>query len=194
MTKLIAAKCPSCGADLEFPEHMEMGHCMHCGGKVIIAKPKLDVYHHGNIGGTPTCPNCGNILSDKNILSKCEVCGVQWCSICGKERNDEIIRADDNIKYAKRNNREIFNWQNKRRCTACEEKHLKTVEISCLSCAPSYYSVGLDNIGHQKPTGKCLSCDGNGYTGKIIKLKCIPCGGSGTCPVCNGTKRVLLMD
>jgi len=47
MIKLIPAKCPNCGADLQFPEGMEIGHCIHCGGKVIIDKnePAPTHYH-----------------------------------------------------------------------------------------------------------------------------------------------------
>ena len=45
MTKRIPAKCPSCGANLEFPEDMDVGHCMHCGGKVFASGPEV-VHHH----------------------------------------------------------------------------------------------------------------------------------------------------
>ncbi len=38
MVELVAAKCPQCGADLEFPDTIDVGHCMYCGGKVIVEK------------------------------------------------------------------------------------------------------------------------------------------------------------
>ena len=53
MVELIPAKCPNCGADLQFPEGMEVGHCIHCDGKVIIDKNEpapshyhQDTHHH----------------------------------------------------------------------------------------------------------------------------------------------------
>lgn len=45
-TKLIPAKCPSCGANLEFPEdHDDIGECGHCGAKVIIAEQTIIQQH-----------------------------------------------------------------------------------------------------------------------------------------------------
>lgn len=36
--KLIAAICPRCGANLDFPEGMEKAHCMYCGTLIMIGK------------------------------------------------------------------------------------------------------------------------------------------------------------
>ena len=56
MAKLINAKCPNCGAILELPENLDRAFCMHCGGKVIIAK---DEVHHHEAKPAIACPACG---------------------------------------------------------------------------------------------------------------------------------------
>jgi hypothetical protein len=44
MAELINAKCPNCGAILEFPANLDRAICMHCGGKVIIAKDEIHIH------------------------------------------------------------------------------------------------------------------------------------------------------
>jgi hypothetical protein len=36
--KLVAAKCPSCGAGLQIPGDLDKAHCMYCGSQVIVRK------------------------------------------------------------------------------------------------------------------------------------------------------------
>ena len=42
MTRLISARCPSCGADIRLPDDRDRGYCSFCGGQVILSK---DVTH-----------------------------------------------------------------------------------------------------------------------------------------------------
>ena len=33
---MIELSCPSCGANLELPDRLDIAHCMYCGGKIIL--------------------------------------------------------------------------------------------------------------------------------------------------------------
>jgi hypothetical protein len=37
----------NCGADLEFPDGLEIGHCMYCGSKIIIERAQPEIHYHG---------------------------------------------------------------------------------------------------------------------------------------------------
>lgn len=55
MAELINAKCPNCGAVLELPSNLDRAFCIHCGGKVIIAK---DEVHYHTQKTAIACPEC----------------------------------------------------------------------------------------------------------------------------------------
>ena len=47
--KLIVVRCPNCGGEPEFPEDMEIGHCMYCGSKVLIGEEEGSTHYHGDV-------------------------------------------------------------------------------------------------------------------------------------------------
>ena len=51
---LIALKCPSCGADIEFEESREFAFCSYCGSKVIQEKKTVELIGKVKIDGIST--------------------------------------------------------------------------------------------------------------------------------------------
>jgi DNA-directed RNA polymerase subunit RPC12/RpoP len=47
LVELVPARCVSCGADLEFPDGLDIGHCMYCGSKIIIERAQPEIHYHG---------------------------------------------------------------------------------------------------------------------------------------------------
>jgi DNA-directed RNA polymerase subunit RPC12/RpoP len=157
MTKLIPAKCPSCGANLEFPEGMEMGHCMHCGAKVIIDK---EVHVHGQTA--IACPHCGGVghfvckgkveLVQQTTFSQNRISRVS-CEGTGK-CTFRVLDLDARICYSGK-------------CHTCQGKGKGMFLNTCPTC---------------RGTGKCPTCQGTGkctYCKGIGKTKCEPCNGTG---------------
>ena len=83
--------CPKCGK--ENPEGARF--CMHCGadlsGYKVEISPKIDVSPKISVSakaeGYPRCPNCGNVLTDRNKLFSCQICGKKVCDMCGFHYN-----------------------------------------------------------------------------------------------------------
>lgn len=155
MTKLIPAKCPSCGAELEFPENMETGHCMHCGGKVIIDK---EVHVHGQTA--IACPDCN---------------GRGYFVCKGKK---EFIRRVGALNLNR------VSCEGTGKCTSDASGDSKTVCIDgkCLWCKGTGKFLLL-KCNFCKGTGICPTCQGTGKckicngTGKA--KKCDTCKGTG---------------
>ena len=159
MTKLIPAKCPSCGAELEFPEGMEVGHCMHCGGKVIIDK---EVHVHGQTA--IACPECGGkgyflcsgkkrITASHYIIKSCE--GTGKCNVKFNQ-NDKLRR-----------------FCNSGVCDACNGKG-KIYGFACGICdghkiCPACNGSGVCTFCSGKGKIECKACKGTGF--KIYKPK-----------------------
>jgi DNA-directed RNA polymerase subunit RPC12/RpoP len=68
MTKLISAKCPSCGANLEFPEETEMGVCIYCGGKILISKS--EIHYHEDVHQYYIANNFEQLKYNKDLLTQ----------------------------------------------------------------------------------------------------------------------------
>lgn len=49
--KLIPAKCPSCGADMQVPDKLDKVHCIYCGSEFLISEnpPPLNVVVQDNV-------------------------------------------------------------------------------------------------------------------------------------------------
>lgn len=60
---LIAAKCPSCGGDIQLDDSREFGFCLHCGTKVIVqdAVQKIKVSGSVKLDMSDTAVNCLNL-------------------------------------------------------------------------------------------------------------------------------------
>ena len=69
--------------------------CMHCGadlsGYKVEISPKIDVSPKISVSakaeGYPRCPNCENVLTDRNKLFSCQICGKKVCDTCGFHYN-----------------------------------------------------------------------------------------------------------
>lgn len=192
MTKLIPAKCPSCGANLEFPDNMDVGHCMHCGGKVIIDK---EVHIHGQVA--IACPECGgkghHPCKSEDLIDEGE---TDYLTI-KKQHNSKMVM----LIMAQRFHRGKY-WARAMGCEGTGICHSATVKVAnknfefprisrgskndcnagtCADCRGTG-KLSLDSA-HQvcNGTGKCLICQGTG--------KCTICGGTGKhkCTACDGT-------
>lgn len=155
MTKLIPAKCPSCGANLEFPEDMEVGHCMHCGGKVIIDR---EVHVHGQTA--IACPDCD---------------GKGYFICKGKK---EFLRRINMVNINR------VSCEGTGKCTLnVSDVSDPCLNGKCIFCKGTG-KIGFFKCNHCKGTGKCLSCLGTGKcsfcngAGKS-SLKCDACDGTG---------------
>ena len=177
MVKLIPAKCPNCGAELQMPDNLDIGFCTHCGGKVIIDKDRMQVHHTGSVSSLPLCPNCSNTLTDGNRLFTCEICGKQECFFCSQLRSREKIQYQQVADCGR-----IVNNADINLCKECKRKRL----ISCNACDP------LDYYGRHsgRPNGRCSYCLGTGeIKGTWKKATCTQCNGTGICMVCGGNCR-----
>ena len=83
--------CPKCGK-----ESLEGARfCMHCGadlsGYKVEISPKIEVSPKISVSakaeGYPRCPNCENVLTDRNKLFSCQLCGKKVCDTCGFHYN-----------------------------------------------------------------------------------------------------------
>ena len=155
MVKLIPAKCPSCGANLQMPDTLEVGYCNHCGGKVIIDKEKVLVHHTGSVSSIPLCPNCGNTLTEGNRLFSCELCNKRECLFCSKLSQRESQYFVNAINCGR-----VVHNDDLSICRSCEIKRF----VSCTECDEKTKQ-GLYS-GH--PTGVCPTCNGKGTTGIIF--------------------------
>jgi DNA-directed RNA polymerase subunit RPC12/RpoP len=165
MAKLINAKCPNCGATLELPETLDRAFCMHCGGKVIIAKD--EIHQHKSAIACPECrgvgyhpcTNCdGNgicnwFLNYRGLREKMNYHGnagsLALHKLAAKCNNGRCSRCNGIGKIPRMKRTQFFDKGG--RCPACGSTG------KCPQC---------------KGTGKC-SCKGSG------KIKCEPCDGTG---------------
>lgn len=178
MVKLIPAKCPNCGANLQMPDTLDVGYCTHCGGKVIIDKEKVMVHHTGSVSSVPLCPSCENTLTEGNRKFNCELCSKVECHFCSQLSPREA----QHFLNAQAWGRMIHN-NDLALCRNCGKQKF----ASCIGCD---YQVNGRYTG--RPSGRCLKCQGNGKTGLIFTQVCTQCGGSGICPTCRGSTWVRL--
>ena len=180
MVNLIPARCPSCGADIQFPDTLEIGYCSHCGGKVLIEKNSMQVHHTGSVSNVPICPNCDNTITEGNRLFKCEICGKQECYICGRLNSREHILFQNAANMGR-----IVNNGGSNLCKACKRQRA----VTCLACDP----LGPHGRVTGSPNCGCQYCNGTGTIGKIMKSTCSYCNGSGRCATCHGTGWIRLI-
>ena len=157
MTKLIPAKCPSCAANLEFPEGMELGHCMHCGAKVIIDR---EVHVHGQTAiACPHCKGVGHFICEgredlvqkttlvQNKLSRVSCRGSGRCT-------SRMMDLEPDLCYGGK-------------CHTCKGKGVGLFLNKCPLCRGTCVCPSCQG------TGKCVYCNGTG------KIKCEICNGTG---------------
>ncbi len=181
MAKLINAKCPNCGAILELPENLDRAFCMHCGGKVIIAK---DIHYHG--GKTAiACPECQGLGyvgchgEQKEVQPPFELTGKEFHTkfiyhfyhmpCHGYKTGKCTVRMfAESVKYRKRSTLDPTNpvFCENGVCARCKGTGKTPWGLTCYIC---------------KGTKICFVCKGNGI--------CSYCNGEGKmiCEACNGT-------
>ncbi|MBA3045580.1 MAG: hypothetical protein KKH41_04585 [Candidatus Thermoplasmatota archaeon] len=190
MTKLIPAKCPSCAANLEFPEGMEMGHCMHCGAKVIIDR---EVHVHGQVAiPCPECNGKGQFDCEQEIRKSKEKLDLLGAVKDHKDINPHCKDAIFNIGVRTVSMNAFF-----LRPTGCGGDGMcKVIMFSCTKAMKTDGQVSksdmfsLDGATILKDDscnrGKCRWCKGTGKLGLIVKEKCEFCDGTGVCHFCKG--------
>ena len=47
--KFVDAKCPKCGASLQFPDSLDKAHCMYCGATVLVDKSSESAINIDNL-------------------------------------------------------------------------------------------------------------------------------------------------
>jgi len=157
MAKLINAKCPNCGAILELPAKLDRAFCMHCGGKVIIAKD--EVHHHGAKPAI-ACPECegkGYIVCHKGEYKK-----VIWK--WGSKMTAIAYPCGGNGKC--NSNYGLVPLCKDGTCLLCKGKG----SVALMKC---WYCNGTGKCPICNGTGKCKFCNGEG------KFKCEACNGTG---------------
>lgn len=160
MAELINAKCPNCGAILELPKELDRSFCMHCGGKVIIAK---DIHHHGAKPAI-ACPECDGLGHLK----------------CNKENFDwKTHKVPKDLIY-------VYSCEGSKKCISIIVPTWLMTGIpicdkgKCSQCK-GIGKTFFGRCGWCRGTGKCQICKGTG--------KCTFCKGEGKvkCKACNGT-------
>ena len=134
------------------------------------------------VQGVPTCPTCGNIISDKNkfFTENCKICGKKICNECGTSQ----------YNFAQYN-------------TYCKDKGYESINPICKihelipnchscggtgNCNGDIFENSAQRIGITRKCnyGKCPYCNG---TGKGFIFKCNACNGYGLCIFCHGTNK-----
>ncbi len=161
MTDLIPAKCPSCGANLEFLSGLKVGHCMHCGGKVIISST-VNVQVQGQ--AVIPCPYCsGKGRTECKGQQKVIMTVKPW----GWDNVAESCGGSGKCTYHNRPAKDPTS------VSLCKDG-------KCDNCKGKGRSV-LHKCEFCNGAGACPACQGSG--------KCTFCGGVGylPCPACKGT-------
>lgn len=149
MADVINTKCPKCGAILELPPNVDRLFCVHCGGKVVIARPKTH-FQAKQKNTTVACPHC----SGK---------GQYFCRYCnGSGRcfyHYDKVHADSRVygHYCKGG-----------RCPICEGSGSEGLFTKCFLCHGSGYCPscgGSARCGYCRGSGiaTCTACSGSGY-------------------------------
>jgi DNA-directed RNA polymerase subunit RPC12/RpoP len=151
MAKLIDAKCPNCGADLELPADLDRAFCVHCGGKVIIAKDETHYHNYGASGTAIACPECR--AKGYFICMTCRGNGACRGSYTNYIGTSPVTTPCQN------------GW-----CPKCKGKgFVKKIfyKVPCDYCNNTKVCPGC------RGAGKCLTCKGTG------RITCSTCKGTG---------------
>jgi DnaJ-class molecular chaperone len=151
MANLINAKCPNCGAVLELPANLDRAFCIHCGGKVIIARDETHYHKHEAQKTAIACPECQG--KGYFVCTSCRGHGGCLGSYTSYTGNRPVTVGCQ------------MGW-----CPKCKGQG-KISKI--LYTIPCDYCQGSRFCPTCRGAGRCISCNGTG------KITCQPCNGTG---------------
>jgi len=141
--------CPKCGK--EIPEGSRF--CMHCGadlsGYKVEVSPKIDVSPKISVSAKaeyPRCPNCGNVLTDRNKLFSCQICGKKVCDTCGFHYNGLKLCERCKTKKEEEDRKEYLRQEEERKRRQREEERKREEEEErqgYLRCACVFLALSL---------------------------------------------------
>ena len=149
MAKLINAKCPNCGAILELPNNLDRAFCVHCGGKVIIARDETHYHTHKAQKTAIACPECSGkgyfICRTCNGAGRC--IGYSYKMIDGKPH---------------------YNYCQNGWCPKCKGEGTQSFILTCQHCkgnkvCPTCGGTGRCNYCHGTGRITCTACNGSGF-------------------------------
>jgi DnaJ-class molecular chaperone len=150
MVKLINAKCPNCGAILELPSNIDRALCIHCGGKVIVAR---DTHYHTH--------------EAQKAAIACPECSGKGYFICNQCKGGGRCTA---YTYEYRNQRPYMVYCQGGWCPKCKGRGEDDALIFSSRCN---FCHGARVCPYCRGTNRCITCGG---TGRIV---CRACEGSG---------------
>lgn len=173
--RLVAAKCPSCGATLEVPGNLNTAHCVYCGAKVIVSRSS----------GKVVCRICGG----HGKVDVCKACG--GTGKCSWTMHWSALGRESGLSIGSAGSSECRDGV----CSACGGKGQMPGLGALGICG---YCGGTGRCPKCEGTGKCTQCRGSGFlTGPNSGSRCGACDGTGLmdikdfedpgpnrCPVC----------
>ena len=143
--------CPKCGKENQDGSRF----CMHCGadlsGYKAESSPKIEVSPKISVSakaeGYPRCPNCGNVLTDRNKLFSCQSCGKKVCDTCVIYYHD--LKLCKTCKIKKEEEEERRQWEAGKKAAPISSAGFTLFSLSVLELALLFGGSGLifDPIG-----------------------------------------------
>lgn len=162
MASFIEAKCPNCGAKMEFPNHLDKAFCSHCGSEFIVADDDYETHKTKPSNTCAYCRGSGEI--------RCS--GMRTGTVKSYFRTYELFAESCSgtgkcIVYCYPEKVEpITNYCNHGKCSWCKG----TGRIFFRTCR---FCDGTGNCPFCHGSGKCTICNGKG------EIRCKVCDGRG---------------